>query len=1145
MKKAGVLLGLLLCAGVLSVQAQQVRPGLKPLSESLKAAAVQEEQEIQEYLAKTGLPRNRVTPDGRVISLYSIDEKGNPVFVATHNARAANTINVSSLYTGASMGLNLSGKDMELGIWEAGGVVRETHQEFAGRIENFDAPGYSDHASHVAGTMIATGVASEAKGMAYEARLRSYDSSADNSEMSEEAANGMLISNHSYGFVIGWDFSNGGWNWNGDEEISTREDYRFGLYGNAARAWDNISYNAPYYLIVKSAGNDRSDDGDGTRPGDGPYDILGPQSVAKNILTVAAVRGLNNKYSEASDVQMSSFSSWGPTDDGRIKPDIAACGVNMVSAVSGADDAYGSLSGTSMAAPSASGALALLQELYAQQNAGNFMKSATLKGLTIHTANEAGEADGPDYIFGWGLMDVEKAAQAILDRNTDRGAKIEELTLLDGEETSMSFEAAENSPVTVTICWTDLPGVALSPSLDPDTLNLVNDLDLRVRDEDGNIYEPWIVDPAEVEAPATKGDNFRDNVEKIEFIAPKSGTYTLTVNHKDTLVASSEGKQQDFSLILTVNNKVAPTYYWVGGAGNWSDTLNWSNASGGNSAGSIPTANSIVVFDENSMLTADSIVQVDTEAMMGRLVATSQVSGIVNIPSAQKMSVAGNIVILGDMGFSGSVELTGDQAQSVIEATNTIFDELIFRGSSANSNWMLVETLNANSIRLEEGFLSGESVVLQADRVSSLSANTGFDFEVLEILASHISIDPNTNINAGVYNIYLESEGEVVYEGTSLVDELLLNGASGKIAGGSAFEVATIEGGVIRIEDNNSFGVLNLSPNTTLELEQGSTQEIVEALNATGSEGNLITLMSSGNGAVFTTASPRVKHCADYLAITDVRAEGNAAFSAGVNSTLTGNTEGWSALACDDVQFVNFTSEFFCEGGLTFFTDLSSGNPVAWTWDFGDGSASTLQNPRFVYPDSGDYTVKLTVTYADNTELSVSEVINIEEQTSTPSPGISVNGDLLSSTVGAANYQWVLNGEPIDGATTSSFQAVDAGTYTLWVWNNRDQCRYESDPIEYGTTTSLEDTALAKAISIAPNPSTGVFQLKLNLGIHRVNHYEIKVLDMLGREVSIQAGNEPSNALTELIDLSGYRSGNYLIHIKMDQGVAVKRVVKR
>ena len=66
-----------------------------------------------------------------------------------------------------------------------------------------------------------------------------------------------------------------------------------------------------------------------------------------------------------------------------------------------------------MSSPNAAGSLLLLQELYARLKNGEFLRAATIKGLAIHTASEAGSAPGPDYKFGFGLLNVEKAASVI------------------------------------------------------------------------------------------------------------------------------------------------------------------------------------------------------------------------------------------------------------------------------------------------------------------------------------------------------------------------------------------------------------------------------------------------------------------------------------------------------------------------------------------------------------------------------------------------------------------------------------------------------------------------------------------------------------------------------------------------------------
>ncbi|MRS61285.1 S8 family serine peptidase [Larkinella terrae] len=531
------------------------------------------------YLRAVEIARNRRIPlrqersDGTVLILSDIDERGNLLFNATTSAtRAGNTTRTSALYSGGTLGLSLSGNSAsvrdKLGIWD-GGKVRSTHVELTGRVTQQDSvKTIVNHPTHVAGIMIGQGVNERTRGMAFGANLKAYDFDNDNAEIAA-AATDLLLSNHSYNFIAGWSFNadRAGdlkWEWWGDTTISVTEDYKFGIYNAGARNLDRIAVAAPYYLMVKSAGNTHGLNGPGAgiaywigssntmsktaRNNQNGYDQISTDCNAKNILSVGAVSSISTDYAQPSDVRLASFSSWGPTDDGRIKPDLVGVGVSVLSAGSANDNAYSTLSGTSMAAPNVSGSLLLLQEYYAQLHNGQLMRASTLKGLALHTTDEAGDAPGPDYRFGWGLLNVEKAARVI--GNTDKSHVLEERTLNQGEKQTVQLVASGRGPLVVTICWTDPEAAALTSSvanLNNRSPRLVNDLDIRVTDG-AQTRQPWVLDPANPANAATRGDNIRDNVEQILIADAIPGkTYTLTISHKNTLL---NGKQ-DFALIVS------------------------------------------------------------------------------------------------------------------------------------------------------------------------------------------------------------------------------------------------------------------------------------------------------------------------------------------------------------------------------------------------------------------------------------------------------------------------------------------------------------------------------------------------------------------------------------------------------------------
>lgn len=536
---------------------------LENLSAEFARKDAELQSKIEAYATKNGLLIHHYLPTGKVMSFVDFDTDGKPVYVQTDNAKAASTIATSKVYPSATLAskYNLAGRGFTVGEWD-GGSSRITHREYQGRAFQADnsTMAVSEHATHVGGTLIAGGVTPGAKGMAYQAKLLTHDWTNDDAEMAAKAAQGLLISNHSYGTVCGWEVdASGNWAWNGNNTVNATYDYKFGYYDTQARDWDRLTYKAPFYLVVKSAGNSRDSgpSNDPQHPRNGPYDCLPTYSIAKNILTVGAVNGLSNGYNGPASVTMSSFSSWGPADDGRIKPDIVGDGVNLNSCGSAADDNYASLSGTSMSGPSVAGSCLLLQEFYSNTHFQKRMKSATLKGLVIHTADECfnpsqGGWTGPDYRFGWGLMNTKNAADLIYNDSTE--SMMRELVLDNQQPQEITITAKGTEPLVATICWTDYEGTPGPAAYNSRLKNLVNDLDLRVCSALGSDTTfPWKLNPDSLTRPARKGDNSVDNVEKIELTNPVAGqTYKIRVSNKGNLFAgTNQPQKQAFSLIVS------------------------------------------------------------------------------------------------------------------------------------------------------------------------------------------------------------------------------------------------------------------------------------------------------------------------------------------------------------------------------------------------------------------------------------------------------------------------------------------------------------------------------------------------------------------------------------------------------------------
>lgn len=499
-------------------------------TQSLESSKTKKTQAIQ-YASVRNIPVTYTTETGGFAELQEVLADGTLIYYQTYNADAAKSTRVDHLNTGGSTGYNLDGQNMTAYVWDAG-HARESHQEYHGaggndRITNMDISeegglDLDSHAAHVVGTIGASGFQPQAKGMAPHSKVKAYKWNNDLSEAASAAANGMLVSNHSYGNV--------------SENLDSNY---FGAYMYSSRSWDDLMFNASYFLMVKAAGNDGNKLFYNTQPLMSGYDILSGASTSKNNLVVAAANDANiDSNGNLISVTIGSFSSPGPTDDLRIKPDIAGNGVGVYSTYETSNDDYASIQGTSMASPNVTGSLLLLQQHYNNVN-DSFMRAATLKGLALHTADDAGPT-GPDAVWGWGLLNAKKAAETITQNGTE--SLIHEMVLLQGQTITMEVDSDGLNDLIASISWTDRAG-NVNTQLNSPTPILVNDLDIRVSKNETTHY-PWRLTSASTNS--NEGDNSVDPFERIE-IEDASGTYTITISHKGTLVGGS----QAFSLIVT------------------------------------------------------------------------------------------------------------------------------------------------------------------------------------------------------------------------------------------------------------------------------------------------------------------------------------------------------------------------------------------------------------------------------------------------------------------------------------------------------------------------------------------------------------------------------------------------------------------
>ena len=591
-----------------------------------------------EFYAQKQIYRNNSTDDPKSESVIKRDLKkeretisfffeGMPYFLSAFDTDQIKNSNVDAIQEGTIDGLtgSFNGEGIKVSVFD-GGRVYAKHTDFgsSARITNKEAATmpYSSHATGVTGMMGSKGhslsvtstkrdgvtpiiVEMNTKGMMPEAVFDSYyyGNSILAGETVEKDSSAKIrdskpaLSNHSYGNVIGWSLENCsmgvGFYWRGSYDPSNGRSYDLnGTYHGRDKELDDIVYNNPYMVVVKSAGNSygkgptsntmfpgyyyRDSDG-GTWVQFSSTDVLPPDNcaagydcipmgaVAKNIITVGATEkirtasdGFDGRYTQVSDVKKASYSSAGPRDDGAVKPDIAGVGSDILhpSTSSAGSTTYNIGYGTSFSAPQVTGIIGLWSQIYQSLFAGQKLNAASAKNLLIHTAQETGNV-GPDVWYGWGFVDAKKGAELLVQKNQNK-VIFEDKDLKNAQKNEILVKTDGAQPLKATIVWTD-PSYKLNYNTfgvahNNRTSKLVNDLDLRITNVQTNeVHYPWKLDVNAPRNPAIKGDNTVDNVEQVLIDQPAAGVYKIEVSNKGTLVNNDgvNAEKQVYSMIVT------------------------------------------------------------------------------------------------------------------------------------------------------------------------------------------------------------------------------------------------------------------------------------------------------------------------------------------------------------------------------------------------------------------------------------------------------------------------------------------------------------------------------------------------------------------------------------------------------------------
>jgi hypothetical protein len=400
------------------------------------------------------------------------------------NSRSNSRANV---LTGTSgIGRSLNGSGITIGVGDEGDVQ---HIDLSSRVIARSTGQDVFHTNHVSGITAGAGLRIEnLSGHAPKATVISqlYSGIISNAPVYVSEYD-MVITNNSWG-VIG--------------ECSYH-----GIYDFYSSVVDQQAFTLPYLQHVFAAGNS----GAATCS---PYlpkfrTVFGAHQSAKNIITVG-----NTSFNDV----IYNSSSRGPVRDGRIKPEVVAQGAQVLSGTTNSN--YTFAWGTSQAAPSVSGTLALLYQRYKQLNGSVNPANGLMKAILCNTADDKGNP-GPDYTYGFGRINGLRAVEVIENNRYQTN------TVSTGVTNSFNITVpASTAALKVMLYWND-PAAALVSSK-----ALVNNLDLTVSTTTpAATYNPLIlnINPSNVNDDAVPGVDTLNNIEQVTINTPTAGTYTINI----------------------------------------------------------------------------------------------------------------------------------------------------------------------------------------------------------------------------------------------------------------------------------------------------------------------------------------------------------------------------------------------------------------------------------------------------------------------------------------------------------------------------------------------------------------------------------------------------------------------------------------
>ena len=825
----------------------------------------------------------------------------------------------------------------------------ETYVEFAG---DFDGHGHGTHVSGtIAGNDEIVGDSQPYEGVAKNARLSKYDIGTDSgglqlpspiSDIFEVAyEDGARIHSNSWGSLDSY-------------------------YTSDAAVVDEFMWDNKDMLILYAAGNS----------GDGENTIASP-ATAKNVLSVGA-SGVGDR--EVSQNDMASFSSRGPTDDGRLKPEVVAPGqgsvgyyegLDIVSAESDGDpdtyhNSYTDKRGTSMSCPAVAGAATLVREYFEDGHypgGGIENPSAALvKSVLVNSAEEitgegtyANSNEFPNNDQGFGRVTLDNALEFEGDQ---RNLKVHDdiIGLFTGESDTHTLHVEDSSePLEVSLAYTDYPGTPGASNV------LVNDLNLRVESPTGEEYKGNVFEGTNPGQSSTGGEyddlNPTQNVLRLE---PEPGEWEVEV--------------------IAGNVPEGPQPYALAMTGSFNEIDQGPLSVDFDHEPLLPKEGETVQFHDTSSSSEGEIIDWYWDFDDG----TTSTEQNPNHSFEEKGIYDVNLTVIDNNGETGSVV-----SQIMIKEPEYCEVE------GGNTNYEYITNVKFNGIDRDSGDDGG-----YADHTDSVSdpVEPGETYE----LSVTMNTGGFTNYATAVIDWsqdYLLGNEEVIKIGYGSDDPLTVS-----------TEITVpedVENGKTRMRVMNKYNDYHLDP--CEDQNYGETEDYTVKIGGeeTPPEGpeadfdyepdvpyqnEIIQFKDSsseGDGDIVgwnwdfgdgtTSAEHEPTHAYEDEGLYTVELE--VVDENGLADTVSKEIIIESELKGPEAD-LSFTPEEPEEDEEVKFTDESiegDGSIVEWTWDFGDGETSTEQEPTYVYDEEGTYTVELRVVDENELDDEISKEIDVKQ----------------------------------------------------------------------------------------------------------------------------------------------------------------------